>query len=81
MALDRKDHSYWRNNFNTGFMVKLEEIKYPQTAQEIAIEIVANFPPSIFSSDLRRLIVKAIDNDRQRVKEWQSQQRPKQPID
>jgi len=51
----------------------MAELEYPQTAQEIAQEIVSQFPPSIFSADLRRLIVNAIDMDRQRVKEWQKE--------
>lgn len=49
-------------------MAELEALTYPQTAQEIAQEIVSQFPPSIFSADLRRLIVNAIDMDRQRAR-------------
>jgi hypothetical protein len=71
MVLDRKYHTHWFIALNAGFMAELE---YEKTAQEIAKEIVSQFPPSIFSSDLRRLIVKVIDADRQRVKEWLDQQ-------
>jgi hypothetical protein len=73
VVLDRKYHTHWLIALNTGFMAELE---YEKTAQEIAKEIVSHFPPNygkchcIFSSDLRRLIVKVIDADRQRVKEW-----------
>jgi hypothetical protein len=63
------DYNHRRNISDNRSVAELE---YSQTAQEIAQEIVSQFPPSIFSADLRRLIVKAIDTERQQVKEWLS---------
>lgn len=81
LKLDADDQEKAFNIMREKLMESLEKqerksLEYPQEASIIANNIASQFfqTTSLFNADLKRLIIGAIEDDRQRVREWLDQQ-------